>query len=286
MPEWISIIIRSIILITVLFFFVKWLGAKQLSQLNIFETISGIVLGGIAAFHTVDPYNSFYYALLAMFVWFIAAFTIEKLSLKSKRMRDFTDGKSTVFIQNGKIMEENLKKEGYSTDDLLEKLRNNNQFLVSDVEFAVLEPTGELNVLPKKENQPVTLKDLNITPAPAKEPQTVIADGNILLEPLANASLNPTWLEAELEKQNVTIDNVFLGQVDHQGQLFLDLYDDHITVPEPAQSALLLASMKKCQADLELFALATDNPASKEVYDRNQKRMQEAVNRMEPYLKA
>lgn len=168
----------------------------------------------------------------------------------------------------------------------MEKLRNNNQFLVSDVEFAVLEPTGELNVLPKKENQPVTLKDLNITPAPAKEPQTVIADGNILLEPLANASLNPTWLEAELEKQNVTIDNVFLGQVDHRGQLFLDLYDDHITVPEPAQSALLLASMKKCQADLELFALATDNPASKEVYDRNQKRMQEAVNRMEPYLKA
>ncbi|WP_040979787.1 DUF421 domain-containing protein [Oceanobacillus jeddahense] len=284
MPEWISIIIRSLILITVLFFFVKWLGAKQLSQLNIFETISGIVLGGIAAFHTVDPYSSFYYALLAMFVWFIAAFTIEKLSLKSKRMRDFTDGKSTVFIQNGKIMEENLKKEGYSTDDLLEKLRNNNQFLVSDVEFAVLEPTGELNVLPKKENQPVTLKDLKITPAPAKEPQTVIADGNILLEPLANASLNPTWLEAELEKQNVTIDNVFLGQVDHQGQLFLDLYDDHITVPEPAQPALLLASMKKCQADLELFALATDNPEAKELYNRNQKRLQEAVKRMEPFL--
>ncbi|GGP14574.1 DUF421 domain-containing protein [Oceanobacillus neutriphilus] len=285
MPEWISIIIRSIILITVLFFFVKWLGAKQLSQLNIFETISGIVLGGIAAFHTVDPYNSFYYALLAMFVWFIAAFTIEKLSLKSKRIRDFTDGKSTVFIQNGKVMEENLKKEGYSTDDLLEKLRNNDQFLVSDVEFAVLEPTGELNVLPKRENRPITLKDLNIAPAPDKEPQTVIADGNILLEPLANASLNPTWLEAELEKQNVTIDNVFLGQVDHQGQLFLDLYDDHITVPEPAQSALLLASMKKCQADLELFALATDNPQAKELYDRNQKRLQEAVRRMEPYLK-
>ncbi|WP_152657364.1 DUF421 domain-containing protein [Oceanobacillus sp. CFH 90083] len=285
MPEWISIIIRSIILITVLFFFIKWLGAKQLSQLNIFETISGIVLGGIAAFHTVDPYNSFYYALLAMTVWFIAAFTIEKLSLKSKRIRDFTEGKSIVFIQNGKVMEENLKKEGYSTDDLLEKLRDNNQFLVSDVEFAVLEPTGELNVLPKRENQPITLKDLNITPAPAKEPQTVIADGNILLEPLANASLNPTWLEAELEKQNVTIDNVFLGQVDHQGQLFLDLYDDHIVVPEPAQSALLLASMKKCQADLELFALATDNPQSKELYERNQKRLQKAVDRMEPFLK-
>ncbi|GIO22384.1 DUF421 domain-containing protein [Oceanobacillus sp. J11TS1] len=286
MPEWISIIIRSIILITVLFFFVKWLGAKQLAQLNIFETISGIVLGGIAAFHTVDPYNSFYYALLAMFVWFIAAFTIEKLSLKSKRIRDFTDGKSTVFIQNGKIMEENLKKEGYSTDDLLQKLRDNNQFLASDVEFAVLEPTGELNVLPKKENRPITLKDLNMTAAPDKEPQTVIADGNILLEPLANASLNPTWLEAELEKQNVTVDNVFLGQVDHKGQLYLDLYDDHIAVPEPSQSALLLASMKKCQADLELFSLATDNPQAKELYNRNQKRLKQAIERMKPYLKA
>lgn len=56
-------------------------------------------------------------------------------------------------------------------------------------------------------------------------------------------------------------------------------------MPEPAQSALLLASMKKCQADLELFALATDNPQAKELYDRNQKRLQEAIRRIEPYLK-
>ncbi|WP_040982457.1 DUF421 domain-containing protein [Oceanobacillus jeddahense] len=285
MPEWIIVILRSLILILFLFSLIKWLGTKQLAQLNIFETIAGIVLGGIAAVHTMDPETNFFYAILAMFIWFIIPFGIEKLSLKSKRTRDFTEGKATIFIQDGKIMEENLKKEGYSTDELLEKLRDKNIFLASDVEFAVLEPTGTLNVLPKKENRPLTAKDLGLTIAPDKEPQTVIMDGNMMLEPLANASLNPDWLRTELEKQDVALENVFLGQVDDQGQLYLDLYDDHLSVAESSQSALLLATIKKCQADLEIFALATDNQNSKAVYQTCSKNMNQVQSILEPYLK-
>lgn len=284
MPEWTIVIFRSLTLIIILFLLVKWLGTKQISQFNIFETITGIVLGGIAAVHTMDPSTNFYYALLAMFIWFIVPYGMEKLSLKSKRVRDFTEGKSTVFIQDGKIMEDNLKKEGYSTDELMEKLRDNNVFLASDVEFAVLEPSGTFNILPKKENRPLTAKDLGITVAPDKEPQTVIMDGNIMLEPLANAALNPEWLHTELEKQNIALENVFLGQVDHQGQLYVDLYDDHLAVATPNQSALLLATIKKSQADLELFALATDNPTSKSVYQACSKKMEKVKSILEPHL--
>ncbi|MFC4024283.1 DUF421 domain-containing protein [Oceanobacillus longus] len=284
MPEWIHVVLRSLTLIALLFFLIKWLGTKQLSQLNIFETISGIVLGGIAAIHTIDPNTNFSYALIAMVIWFVIPFGVEKISLKSKAFRDFTEGKSTVFIQDGKIMEDNLKKEGYSTDDLLEKLRDNNVFLASDVEFAVLEPSGTLSVLPKRENRPLTAKDLGIKLASAKEPQTVIMDGNVLLEPLANLSLNPNWLETELDKMNVSIENVFLAQADSDGQLTIDLYDDMIAVPEPTEKPLLLATMKKCQADLELFALSTENPQSKGMYQRNSKRMQNAIDSVSPYL--
>ncbi|WP_164217927.1 DUF421 domain-containing protein [Virgibacillus sp. YIM 98842] len=285
MPGWITLIVKSLILLVALFFLTKWLGKKHLSHMNIFEYISGVVLGGIVAIHTVTPESNIIYGLIAMFIWFIIPFGVELFSLKSKTFRNFTQGKSTVFIQDGKIMEDNLKKEGYSTDDLLEKLRDNNIFLASDVEFAVLEPTGTLSVLPKRENRPLTAKDLGLNLAPDKEPQTVIMDGKVLLEPLANLNLNKNWLETELDKMNVSIENVFLGQADHDGQLYVDLYDDKLVVPEPSEKPLLLATMKKCQADLELFALATENVESKELYERNSRKLQHATELIRPFLK-
>ncbi|MFD1172106.1 DUF421 domain-containing protein [Oceanobacillus picturae] len=285
MPDWVIVIGKSLLLITILFFLTKWLGKKQLSQLNIFEYISGIVLGGIVAIHTIEPDSNILNGLVAMAVWFLVPYAVEYISLKSKSFRNFTEGKSTVFIQDGKIMEDNLKKEGYSTDDLLEKLRDNNVFLASDVEFAVLEPSGTLSVLPKKENQPLTAKDLGLKLAPQKEPQAVIMDGKVLLEPLANLSLNTNWLETELDKINVSIENVFLAQADNDGQLTVDLYDDKIAVAEPTEKPLLLATMKKCQADLELFSLATKNEKAKQMYEKNSKKLQSAIDLVQFHLK-
>ena len=284
MPEWLTIIARSFILVVVLFVITKWLGKKQMSELNIFEYISGIVLGGIVAIHSIDAQINFIYGLLAILVWFLVPFIIEQISLKSKTFRDLTQGKSTIFIQDGKIMEDNLKKEGYSSDDLLEKLRANDVFLASDVEFAVLEPSGSLSILPKRENQPLTPKDIGLKTAPQKEPQTVVMDGKVLLEPLTNMSLNTNWLETELDKMNVSIENVFLAQADTDGQLTIDLYDDKLTVAEATEKPLLLASLKKCQADLELFALATENEETKEMYQRNSEKVQKAIDLITPYL--
>lgn len=284
MPDWVEIIVRSLILLIGLFFVTKWLGKKQISQFNIFEFISGIVLGGIVAFHTTSLEDPIMYPLIAMAIWYIIPSLAEYLSLKSKAFRQFTQGKSTVIIKDGKIMEDNLKKEGYTTDDLLENLREKSIFRVADVEFAVLEPSGKLNVLPKAENRPLTPKMLGIQVAPEKETQTVIMDGKMLLEPLATLSLNPKWLEAELDKMNIAIENVFLGQVDGNGQLTVDLYDDQIKVPPPTEKPLLLATLKKCQADLELFALETENQESKQMYQKNSQKLQQVITLLEPYL--
>lgn len=284
MPGWLEIIIRSLGLLVALFIITRSLGKKQLSQLNVFEYISGIVLGGIVAIHSSILDSPVIYGFIALLIWFIVPTFVEYFSMKSKVFRDLIHGRSTVIIQDGKVMEDNLKKERYSTDDLLENLRARDLFNVADVEFAILEPSGKLNVIPKKEKQALTAKDLGIKLAREKEPQTVIMDGEILLDPLANLSLNPRWLKTELEKINVTIDNVFLGQVSHDGQLTVDLYDDQIVVPQPSEKPLLLATLKKCQADLELFALATDNENSKQMYEKNSKKLAQAITTVSPYL--
>lgn len=285
MADWLLVMIKSIAFLFILFIFTKWLGKKHISQLNIFQYITGFVLGSIVAISAVNPKAKFMHGLIAMFIWFIIPYIIDYLSLKSKIIREFVQGKSTVLIQDGKIMEDNLKKEGFSAEDLLQHLRYNNMFQAADVEFALLEPSGTVSVLPKTEHKPLTPKDLDLKLAPTKEPQTVIMDGKMIYESLANLALNPEWLQTELNKLNVTIENVFLAQADSDAQLMVDLYDDKLSVATPTEKPLLLATLKKAYADLSLFALATENEQSKQMYEKNSKKMKDIIELVETYLK-
>jgi hypothetical protein len=110
-------------------------------------------------------------------------------------------------------------------------------------------------------------------------------DGNILWEPLATIGLNKDWLMTELDKLGVTVNNVFLGQVDENGLLYVDLYDDKIKVPEPSQKQLLLATLKKCQADLELYSLQTNSEEAKAMYATTSNQLENSLLNITPYLR-
>lgn len=234
MPEWLDITFRAVLFTAVLFLITKILGKKQLAQLSFFEYVAGITIGSIGAEVIMGLERSIVHGLIGLAVFTVVPFLTGFLSLKSRKFRSFFEGKGVVFIKEGKVMEENLRKERYTIDELSELLRQKSVFQMADVEFAVLEASGDLSVLLKKEQQPITPKMLGLKVEPAKEPQTVIMDGDILDEPLATMNLNRGWLKKELEKQGVTVQNVFLGQVDSSGKLTVDLYDDQQKVP-PSQ---------------------------------------------------
>ncbi|MED4287241.1 DUF421 domain-containing protein [Priestia megaterium] len=285
MPDWLIVVLRSLLFLVVLFAITKWLGKKQISELSFFEYVTGITIGNIGAEMATGIEKSIFEGILSIVTFAIVPFLAGIISLKNKPFRDFIEGKGTVFIKDGKIMEENLKKEKYTIDELLDLLRKKSVYQAADVEFAVLEATGDLNVLLKKENRPLTAKDLGIAVAPSKEPQTVIMDGKILDEPLSTIGQSRRWLNTELEKLGVTIENVFLGQVDSYGQLTVDLFDDKLQVPSPQEKPLLLSTMKKCQADLELFALGTEAEKAKQMYNQNSQKLQEAIDKVTPLLR-
>ena len=100
-----------------------------------------------------------------------------------------------------------------------------------------------------------------------KPTQSVIMDGVIQDEPLAATGRGRGWLHTELDKLGVTKENVFLAQVDTHGELTVDLYDDKLKVPQPIERPALLATLKKCEADLELFSLTTSHPQAKKMYE-------------------
>lgn len=284
MNELIDVFIRSIVFIFVLIVFTKLLGKKQISEISFFEYVSGITIGSIAGEAVTGLEKNIGHGILAVALFSLITLLVDIISLKSKKFRDIVEGKGTIFIKDGKVMEDNLKKERYSVEDLTSLLRRKDVFNIADVEFALLEPTGELSVLLKKENRPVTPKDLSLQVANDKTPQTIIMDGTIINDAMAAAGKDRNWLHTELDKLGVTVENVFVGQVDSYGELFVDVFDDKLNVPSPQTRPLLMAMIKKCQADLELFALETDSEEAKAMYNKNAQKLTDVANKLKPYL--
>ncbi|WP_130860854.1 DUF421 domain-containing protein [Gracilibacillus phocaeensis] len=285
MPDWLDVAVRVILFLIALFLLTKLLGKKQLSELSYFEYVSGITIGSIAAEVIINTDNKIWHGIIGICVFSLFIYLVEIFSVHSKQFRDFVEGSGTVIIKDGKVLEENLKKEHYTTDELLQLLRGKDIFDLSEVEYAVLEAKGSVSVLPKKDFRPVTRKDLGLASVNEKETQTVIMDGEILKESLTATGKNLEWLKTELDKKNITIENVFLGQVDTYGALTVDLFDDKIQVPEPIERPLMLAQLKKCQADLELFALATASENAKRLYAKNATKIEGSIQKLTPYLK-
>lgn len=281
----VNIALRAFFALVTLFIITRLSGKKQLAQLTFFQYIVGITIGDITAFIATDLENNLLHGYTSLIVFASIPFLIDYLSLKSKFVRDLFEGKGTVLIKEGKVLEDNLKKEHISTDELLEQLRLKGTFKVADVEFAMLETNGQVSVLPKKQAQPATVKDLQLNLPNEEEPETVIMDGNILLDPLRASGRTEQWLHTELEKSGVTLDNVFIGQIDSQGQLYLDVYNDQLQMPTPSQNQLLLATLKKCQADFEMFALETKASKAKQIYGKAAEKLQQTVDQVSPYLR-
>jgi uncharacterized membrane protein YcaP (DUF421 family) len=284
MPDWLDIVIRTTVAFVFLFALTKIIGKRQIKQITYIEYIVGISIGSIAAFMATDMDGPIWHSLIALTMFTLFSVLLEWLSLKSKMVRNLVEGNATILIKDGKILEDNLKSERMSSEDLLEHLRMKNVFRVADVEFALMESSGDLSVLLKSQYQPVTPQHLGLVVSPAEEPQTVIMDGNIMDEPLSNIGLNRNWVRAELEKAGVALENVFLGQVDKGGQLYLDLYDDKLMVSQPQAMKLTFATLKKCQADLELYALDTKDKRMKRCYQKDSEHLQELIDQVKPLL--
>jgi uncharacterized membrane protein YcaP (DUF421 family) len=259
------------------------MGKRNVSQIRPFNFISYIVIAIVASLMSLNLIPLFY-GFIVLFVWVAFPIALDYLSIKSKVMHELINGKETVLIKHGKIMEENLLSARMTGEDLLAQLRSKNAFNMADVEFAVMETNGEINSYLKSHKKPVTSYDLGKKVAPQAEPQTVVLDGNMLEEPLASLGLNPEWLNVELDKMGVALENVFLGQVDSSGGLYLDLFDDAVELPQPKVKEMLYANLERSQADLATFALQTEDKEAKAMFTKDSQKLEDLLNKLRPYL--
>ncbi len=284
MKTWIEILVRSIGLFLLTLLFIRIMGKRQLAKMTPFNFISYTIISILVALISTNIIKNLAFGFISLGVWILFTIGLDYLCLASKLIHDWVYGKETILIKNGKVMEENLSQVRFTGEELLRELRSKNVFNLMDVEFALMESTGEINLLLKSDKTPITSHDLGKQVSPQSESQTVILDGNIIDEALTNRELNRGWLNTQLESLGVSLDNIFIGQVDSSGDLYVDLFEDSIQIPKPQVKELIYANLEKAQADLLSFALETENQKAKDMYSNDAQKLQNIVKKLEPYL--
>lgn len=284
MDTWLILLFNSIILFFVTLTITRFMKKKTLSNATSFDFISYMVIAIIITLISLNVITNIYFGLITLSVWALMPILLDYASMKSKWVYNIIHGKERVLIKDGKVMEDNLSKERMTGQEFLQTLRCKKAFNLADVEFAIMETTGDINVNLKADKNPVTSYDLGKKVAPKTETVTVILDGNMLNEGLTNIGLNQGWLRTELENKGVALENVFIGQVDSSGDLYLDLFDDMIQIPKTQVKEMLYASLEKSQADLMSFSLDTDNKAAKAMYLKDAEKLKKVIEKLEPYL--
>lgn len=219
--EPLKIILTSLSSAVVLFLLAKLMGHKQIVQLDLFDYITGITIGSIAAEFATELENPIQ-PLIAMIVYGLIAVCLSILTSKFSRIRKYINGTPTILMNDGKLYRKNLKKARLDLSEFLVLCRQSGYFDLSAIQTAIFEYNGQLTILPTSGQRPATPDDLSLTPPPACVFTEVIMDGRIMGENLHRKGLNEQWLQKQLELQGYrSAKEVYLGLCDQNNQLSL-----------------------------------------------------------------
>jgi uncharacterized membrane protein YcaP (DUF421 family) len=218
--------VRAAILYLLVVLIVRIMGKHQIGQLQPYELVITILISELAAVPMQDPDIPLINGIIPILTLLLIQITLSLLSLKSATARRIICGGPSILIENGKINQCELTKLRYSINDLLEQLRLKDIPNIADVEYAILETSGKLSVIPKSQKRPVNPEDLKIPTSYEGLPITLIIDGNLKRNHLNQSKLTEEWLQNEIRKFGLTTwDQVLLASLDSSGKLFIQPKD-------------------------------------------------------------
>lgn len=211
-------VLRTAVIYFFVIFAIRLMGKRQISDMQPNELVITILLSEIAAIPLQDITQPFTNGVLAIFILAVLEVIMSVLALKSKSLRTLLSGKPVIIINNSVIDQSAMKKVRMSVHDLTELLRGKDIFDISQVAYAILEVNGELNVLLKSDYEKVTVSHLDVPTKKTALPLTVICDGSLCKESIRSLKLKEQDILNILDKQNKTLDKVFLMNLDYLGK--------------------------------------------------------------------
>jgi uncharacterized membrane protein YcaP (DUF421 family) len=218
------VMIRTVILYFIVVITMRIMGKRQIGEMQPFELVIAIMVSELASLPMQDTRIPLVHGVIPIVTLLFLQAIISMAELKSEVARTIFSGKPSIIIKDGKIDIKQLKYDRFNINDLFEELRLQGYYNIENIEYAILETSGQLSVIPKTELEPATKQDLKIKTTQDKLPVTLILDGRINQHNLKVIEKNNSWLENQLKKNNISsVDKVFIALLDSKGKFFYQL---------------------------------------------------------------
>jgi len=216
-------VIRTLVGFAVLLILTRLAGKKQIGQMTVFTYITGIALGNMAGDMIIHKDVEIMDGVIGMTLWSVLIFLMEYLSLNLPGVRVLLDGEPVLVIKKGVVQAKELKNMRLNMDDLTMLLREKDVFSIREVQYAILEPHGELSVVKKVVKQQASKEDLNLQPQePAYLPGEIITDGKVIARNLREFGKSEEWLCQQLSGQGISsAKDVLYAELEEDGTLFV-----------------------------------------------------------------
>ncbi|MFV0498070.1 MAG: DUF421 domain-containing protein [Candidatus Fimivivens sp.] len=213
---------RTLVLFLTMSAVLRFMGKRQLGELQPSELATTIMISNIAAIPIENIGTPMINGVLAILLLACLEVLLSVAILKSRKLRGFVLGHPRCVIRDGKLDQKELSDLRWSLDDLTELLRGNGIFDMDEVLFAIVETNGSLSVYPKFKNRPITNEALSI-PAPKCEspPIIVINDGELDMQALKYCALDQAWLDKVLKEKSLTQKDIFAMSCDRAADYIL-----------------------------------------------------------------
>ena len=211
---------RAVILYLLVLIVMRIMGKREISQLQPFELAISIMIADLASIPMTEVGVPLSNGIIPIIGLLVMHLTISVLNLKSTKIREIMCGKPRLLISKGKIDEKALKKERFTINELEERLRSKDVYNLGDVEYAILETSGEVTIIQKPEKRNVTTEDLNLNVDYEGIPYDLVVDGRIMYDNLKKIGKNYIWLEKEIKKFGFKPEQALVATIDGKGQFF------------------------------------------------------------------
>lgn len=283
-----GLLLGAVLAYFVLIALIRLSGFRTVGQMTVIGFIVALTVGEAVASALITPSISVLRGLGVAAVFIGLEMLLARLALYSPWVRQVVFGTPVTLIENGKVLEGNLHRHAINVDMLVQQLREKQAFHLSDVETAVLEPSGKISVQFKADKsaiQPAQL-GLQVAPAPGLA-RIVINDGQIREQQLYALGFNETWLMQELAKRGYTnLQDIVVAQLDPKGNLYVDTANDFRPVQQPQDKQQILAGLQKLQADLALYSVETEDTSMRAQYRADAERIGQVLHKVAPYLQS
>lgn len=212
--------VRAVILYIIVLVVMRFMGKREIGQLQPFEFVIAIMIADLAIVPMSEIGIPIINGIIPILGLLVMHLLISYINLKSIKMRALICGKPSILIYRGHINEDIMIKERFTINELQEKIRSMGVDSIADVEFAILETSGQISVIQKPEKRNTKPEDFGIMPEYEGIAYDLVIDGVVMNENLQLLNKDYEWLKREVEKFGYEPEDALIVTINAQDEIF------------------------------------------------------------------